>query len=114
MTTDGVALVTSYFQTVGTGDLQVFDRIFAPDYINHWSNKNDHGPDGMKDLIRRLRELIAELRVEVHDLIADGDKVAARITVRGTCGRHWSADGNDGDPDLSSRRRHDHRSLVGC
>jgi len=43
------------------------------------------GPDGMLSTFNDvLRPAFPDLRVEVHDQIAEGDKVATRKTIRGT------------------------------
>ena len=43
------------------------------------------GPDGMIDTFNRvLRPALPDLTVEIHDQIAEGDKVTTRKTIRGT------------------------------
>ena len=87
---DGEGLVRRYFAAAEAGDLEVFDALFAPGYVNHRVDGNAaRGPDGMRAFIRGVLARIRGLSVEVHDLFADGDKVAAKITLRGT----WTATG---------------------
>jgi ketosteroid isomerase-like protein len=87
---DGEGLVRRYFAAAEAGDLEVFDALFAPGYVNHRvDGTEDRGPDGMRAFIRGVLARIRGLSVEVHDLFADGDKVAAKITLRGT----WTATG---------------------
>ena len=82
---DGEGLVRRYFAAAEAGDLEVFDALFAPGYVNHRvDGTEDRGPDGMRAFIRGVLARIHGLSVEVHDLFADGDKVAARVTLRGT------------------------------
>ncbi|MGD8699422.1 MAG: ester cyclase [Gemmatimonadales bacterium] len=67
------------------GDLAAVEALFADDFVNH-----DPNPGGATDLedykrwIREWRAAFPDLHVEVHDLIAEGDRVGARYTVTGT------------------------------
>ena len=81
---DGAALVRRYFAAAVADDLDVFEDLFAPDYVNHRPDGGENrGPAGMKEFIRGVLERFPGLAVDVQDLFADGDKVAARITLRG-------------------------------
>ena len=42
------------------------------------------GPGGVKRLSAKLRSAFPDLRIAVEDLVADGDRVAARWNLRGT------------------------------
>jgi ketosteroid isomerase-like protein len=87
---DGTDLVRRYLDAAVAGDVDAFDRIFAADYVNHRPDgQGNRGTAGMKEFIRGVLARIGGLSVEVHDLFADGDTVAAKITLRGT----WTATG---------------------
>jgi predicted ester cyclase len=61
------------------GDLSVLDDSLAPDCLGHFpSSAEIRGPQAVKDLVQGFRALFRELRIEVDDLIAAGDKVVAR------------------------------------
>ena len=82
---DGASLVRRYLDAAVAGDLDGFDALFAADYVNHRPDGDeDRGPDGMQEFVRGVLALIPDLSVEIHDLFADGDTVAARLTLRGT------------------------------
>src|SRR5215204_7570921 len=70
----------------GGGNLDVADEIYAPDYVGHDpSNPEDvRGLQAAKRAAADYRRAFPDLRVTVEDLIAEGDKVAARLRVRGT------------------------------
>src|SRR5215207_1061023 len=70
----------------GRGNLDVADEIYAPDYVGHDpSNPEDvRGLQAAKRAAADYRRAFPDLRVTVEDLIAEGDKVAARLRVRGT------------------------------
>jgi len=67
------------------GELSTIDEVFAPDYVEH-NPRPGQGPgiDGYKGGILMLRTAFPDLRLEVHELIAEGDRVAVRYTLHGT------------------------------
>src|SRR5215212_9215909 len=68
------------------GNLDVADEIYAPDYVGHDpSNPEDvRGLQAAKQAAADYRHACPALRVSVEDLIAEGDRVAARLRFRGT------------------------------
>lgn len=67
------------------GNLDLVDELYAPDYVTHAV-----GPDlpptreGLKMFIRALREGIPDLRCPVEDVVAEGNRVAGRFSLKGT------------------------------
>jgi steroid delta-isomerase-like uncharacterized protein len=70
----------------GSGNLDAADEIYAPDYVGHDpSNPEDvRGLQAAKRAASDYRQAFPDLRVTVEDLIAEGDRVAARLRFRGT------------------------------
>ena len=70
----------------GRGNLELADEIYAPDYVGHDpSNPEDvRGLQAAKQAAADYRRAFPDLRVSVEDLIAEGDRVAARLRFRGT------------------------------
>jgi len=68
------------------GNLAAADELYAPDYVGHDpSNPEDiRGLDAAKQAAADYRNAFPDLRVTVEDVIAEGDKVAARLRFRGT------------------------------
>jgi steroid delta-isomerase-like uncharacterized protein len=68
------------------GNLDMADEIYAPDYVGHDpSNPEDvRGLQAAKQAASDYRQAFPDLRVTVEDLIAEGDRVAARLRFRGT------------------------------
>ncbi len=62
----------------GKGNLAVVDEVVAPNLIEHQSSVRPPTPEGVKALIRQLREGYADFRCHVEELTADGDLVWAR------------------------------------
>lgn len=65
------------------GNLDALDACFAPTYIEH---QFDLPPtlEEFKGSIRFLRDTFAPFSLTIEDMVADGDKVWARMTGRGT------------------------------
>jgi predicted ester cyclase len=85
MTTTNKALFRRYLAAFNTGDLDAFDDLVAPDYVNHDpSHLNPHrGPAGLKPIVEILRAQFPGLRFDEVELIAEGDLLAAHLTVHG-------------------------------
>ena len=66
-----------------TGDLDALDDYFPPTYVEH---QFDLAPtlEEFKGSIRFLRDTFAPFSLTIEDMVADGDKVWARLTGRGT------------------------------
>ena len=68
------------------GNIDLVDELLAPDYINHSPATPDQptDPEGVKAVVGMFRSGMPDLRVVVEDMIAEGDKVVWRWTIRGT------------------------------
>ena len=73
-------------EVIERGDEAAFREIMAPDFVNRTAAPGmSLGPDGMLVMLNHvLRPAFPDLRVDVHDQIAEGDKVTTRKTIRGT------------------------------
>jgi steroid delta-isomerase-like uncharacterized protein len=67
------------------GNLQVADEIFAPTYQHHDASTPDlgKGPESEKKRVNLYRNAFHDLRLNMEDLIADGETVVARWSCRG-------------------------------
>ena len=67
------------------GRLDVVDELVAPDVFNHPAvPEHQHGIDGFKHVIVWVRDIAPDTHYQIDDIIAEGDKVAVRMTVSGT------------------------------
>jgi steroid delta-isomerase-like uncharacterized protein len=80
------ALYRRWFEEVVTrGDLALADELLSDDYVLHFPGVP--GPvdrEGHKALVRMFRAAFPDWTERVDDVIADGDRVAIRVTGRGT------------------------------
>jgi len=65
------------------GKLEELDALISPDFVEHQFG-GESGVEGVKGLIRGLREAFPDLRMTIEDSVSVGDKVWARLRCRGT------------------------------
>lgn len=81
------ALVEQMIQEVfNEGDVDAVDVYFTADFVEHEEGApgQDGGREGLKMALPMLRTAFPDLTVTVEDMVAEGDKVAARLTWSGT------------------------------
>ena len=61
-------------------DLDALDEIFARDYR---VNETLVGPDGVKQAVQFLHSVLSNMSAELHEIVAEDDKVVIRWTIRG-------------------------------
>jgi steroid delta-isomerase-like uncharacterized protein len=85
-TEESKATMRRYFSVFEQGNIDLLERLLAPDYVNHSPATPDlpTGPEGVKGVVAMFRSGMPDLRVIVEDMIAEGDKVATRYTLEGT------------------------------
>ena len=68
------------------GRLEVADELFDPELAEHQDFGADHakGADGAKAVISSLRRAFPDFRLEIQDLVVDGDIVWTRNRATGT------------------------------
>ena len=85
-TEENKAMIRRVWEEVpNKGDLSVADEIMATNYVYHGTGGQEiKGPEGFKQLITMYRNAFSDLHVTVEDMVAEGDMVASRYTMRGT------------------------------
>jgi predicted ester cyclase len=80
------AVVQRLFDAINNGNLDELPQVVAPDVVDHNAVifMQPEGPGGVREGIRMLLQGFPDLRLTTEDLIAEGDRVAARFTVSGT------------------------------
>ena len=92
MSEENKALIQRWFEEVwNQGREDAIDEMFAEDGVAHGladeAGEPLRGAAGFKPFVQKFRGAFPAIEVVVEDTIAEGDKVAARCTVRG---RHQS------------------------
>jgi len=66
------------------GDLKAVDGIFAAGFVNHTPVPGEApGVSGLLDHVSRERAVFAGFRMVIEDLVAEGDRVVARLSWKG-------------------------------
>ena len=67
------------------GDLAIAEELISPDYVHHLpGDPPGPGLTGVKEWVTFMHRTFPDFHVIVEDQIAEGDRVAQRVTVRGT------------------------------
>ena len=83
------AVVTRWFEEVWSGGkLDQIESLLDPQCVGHGLEKKDgceiEGAEEHRRFIGQLRQAIPDLGFGMDDLIAEGDRVSVRLTMRGT------------------------------
>jgi steroid delta-isomerase-like uncharacterized protein len=83
---DNKAVIRRLIEEVyNRGNLDVVDELVAPDVFNHPAvPEHQHGIDAFKHVIEWVREFSSDVHYDMEDIIAEGAKVAVRMTHSGT------------------------------
>ena len=84
--TNKAAVVRFNREVIEQGNEDSFRALVAPGFVNRTAPPGmSAGADGMLFTFKRvLRPAFPDLKVEIHDQVAEGDKVTTRKTLRGT------------------------------
>jgi steroid delta-isomerase-like uncharacterized protein len=67
------------------GNLAIIPEFIAPDYVYRSPlGMEAKGPEGFKQMVTRVRTAFPDLHITIEDMVAEGDMVAIRYTMRGT------------------------------
>lgn len=75
-----------YAEVFNEGNLDLIDELIAADAIEHEAlpGLEGTGREVVKQFIAIVRSAFPDVRIHVHDVIAEGEKVVARVTLTGT------------------------------
>jgi predicted ester cyclase len=73
-------------EVIEDGNIATFKELMAPDFVNRSAPPGmPTGPEGMQYFFENiLRPALTDLRVDIHDQVAEGDWVTTRKTIQGT------------------------------
>jgi|WetSurMetagenome_2_1015567.scaffolds.fasta_scaffold488584_1 predicted ester cyclase len=80
------ALIRQQIQFMNQHDLEAASALFSPEYLDHNGLPPGlpSGNEGSKLFFRMLLNTFPDLEVIMEDLIAEGDRVVERLTLRGS------------------------------
>ncbi len=62
----------------------ILDEVYAPDVVWHEPDQEIRGLEQAKQFVTTYKTAFPDMNVTVEDVIAEGDKVVSRVTLRGT------------------------------
>jgi len=79
------ALFRRWFDdVVNDNDYSAIDELLAPDYVSHFPGAPPVDRDGHKGMVELFACAFPDWKEQIHDVIAEGDKVVIRVTAGGT------------------------------
>ena len=91
------AIVQRFFAAFNDQTPDVFDEVISPDYVDYGHEPPGRGPQGARDDYDGGRSVFSNVAYVIDDMIAEGDRVAARWTATLT-------PADDGEEGAASRR----------
>jgi steroid delta-isomerase-like uncharacterized protein len=80
-------VLRAFEEITNRGNMAVAPELFTADFQRHDLGAlfpDVVGPGGVKNLIGALRAAMPDIRAELNDFVAEGDRVAVRYTMSGT------------------------------
>jgi steroid delta-isomerase-like uncharacterized protein len=81
---DPKAMVRSVFKAMEEKNFAAFDELLAPDYKNYDMPAPAPGPAGFKQIMGAWHEAFPDLKMNILDVVAEGDRVVTRGIFTGT------------------------------
>lgn len=75
----------TFQQLLNGGQLAAAEELYAPDVVFHASDGEElHGWAAIQQVVANYRRAFPDVVATVHELVAEGDRVAARFSAEGT------------------------------
>ena len=82
MSEENKALVRRAWELADNPD--ILEEVYAPDLVWHEPDQEIRGLEQAKKFVSAYKTAFPDLKITVEDVIAEGDKVVSRVTIRGT------------------------------
>lgn len=77
-------LARSYVDALDRHDIESAVSLVAPDFVNHAAIPEAQGAEGLRRILDKLQRAFPDMRTSCEDVIAEGDRVVCRVSMRGT------------------------------
>ena len=79
------AAMRRFFEDVyNKGNPAALDELTAPNFVSHDRGNPSHDREGVKQIVGAIRGAFPDVHFTADDVFAEGDRVAARFTMKGT------------------------------
>ena len=82
MSEDNKALARRSWESVDNPD--ILEEVYAPDVVWHDPDRDIQGLEEARQFISMFKSAFPDMSATIEDVIAEGDKVVTRETIRGT------------------------------
>lgn len=80
---DPTSVATSFYKKISAADTHGATSLVHPDYIGHGLGSSG-GSDSVRQDLETWLAAVPDLHIDVHDTIVQEDRVAVRMTMKGT------------------------------
>lgn len=84
MSEENKALARRAWEIVSPDNLDLLEEVYAPDLVWHEPDQDVRGIEEGKRYVLDALTAFPDAQVSVEDVVAEGDKVVTRYTIRGT------------------------------
>ncbi len=77
-------LVLGFYEAINRHDIAAFDQYLAPDFRDRDSGPGVQSREEVKGYFRALQQGVPDMRLQVQELILDGDMASAMVIATGT------------------------------
>jgi C-1 hydroxylase len=75
--------IRRYIETWNRGDLEGMAEFWSADMVHH-TRTGSHGLEAVKEIVAGFMGAFPDLRFEIDDIVAEGDRVSTRMTAYAT------------------------------
>ncbi|MEZ5416693.1 MAG: ester cyclase [Vicinamibacterales bacterium] len=81
---DTKSMIRDFYAALSEGRLDVIEEVVAEDFIEHEALPDiDDGRDGLRQLFQSMHQAFADFSITIEQMVAEGDKVFALVTMQG-------------------------------
>jgi steroid delta-isomerase-like uncharacterized protein len=85
MSSQSKQVALQFYESVNDGDLKALRNILSINFVDHVAGQEDSvDPEAFFEFLGMVTDTFPDIQVTVEDVFADGGKVAARVSIRGT------------------------------
>ena len=78
-------MMEQFFERVyNQGDIAFLDELTSPEFVSHDRGNPTNDREGVKQIVGAIKAAFPDVVFTADDVIGEGDRVAARFTMRGT------------------------------
>jgi steroid delta-isomerase-like uncharacterized protein len=82
---DNRAIARRFYDAINAGRLEIIDEVVAEDFVEHEEVPGlAGGREGLRQFFGMIRTAFPDFSMTMEDMVAEGDKVFVRATMKGT------------------------------